>query len=115
MWAAAINKGGSLSNVQPGIDFFNTLKSDGNFNATDCNSPAVIEAGQCPILINWDYLNSAESCGLPAHAANWKVVDPTGTRFAGFYVQAISKYRPTPRPRASGRSSCTRPRVRTSG
>jgi putative spermidine/putrescine transport system substrate-binding protein len=97
VWAAAINTGGSLSNVQPGIDFFNTLKSDGNFNSTDCNSPSVIEAHQCPILINWDYLNSAKSYGLPANiAAHWKVVDPKGTNFAGYYVQAISKYSPHP-------------------
>ena len=97
VYAAALNNGGSLTNVQPGIDFFNKLKSDGNFAATDCNSPSVIEAHQCPILINWDYLNSAKSYGLPANiAAHWKVVDPTGTEFAGYYVQAISKYAPHP-------------------
>jgi putative spermidine/putrescine transport system substrate-binding protein len=57
----------------------------------------VIEAHQCPILINWDYLNSAKSYGLPANiAAHWKVVDPKGTNFAGYYVQAISKYSPHP-------------------
>ena len=89
--------GGSLSNAQPGISFFQTLKSDGNFNSTDCNSPSVIEAHQCPILINWDYLNSAKSYGLPANiAAHWKVVDPTGTAFAGYYVQAISRAAPHP-------------------
>jgi putative spermidine/putrescine transport system substrate-binding protein len=97
VYAAALNTGGSLTNVQPGISFFNTLKSDGNFAATDCNSPSVIEAHQCPILINWDYLNSAKSYGLPANiAAHWKVVDPTGKDFAGYYVQAISKSAPHP-------------------
>lgn len=97
VWAASINTGGSLNNVQPGINFFNTLKSDGNFVPTDCNSPSVIEAHQCPILINWDYLNSAKSYGLPANiAAHWKVVDPKGTNFAGYYVQAISRYAPHP-------------------
>jgi putative spermidine/putrescine transport system substrate-binding protein len=97
VYAAALNTGGSLTNVQPGISFFNTLKSDGNFNSTDCNSPAVIEAHSCPILINWDYLNSAKSYGLPANiAAHWKVVDPTGKEFAGYYVQAISKAAPHP-------------------
>jgi putative spermidine/putrescine transport system substrate-binding protein len=97
VYAAALNNGGSLTNVAPGVKFFNTLKSDGNFSATDCNAPSVIEAHQCPILINWDYLNSAKSYGLPANiAAHWKVVDPTGKDFAGYYVQAIGKYAPHP-------------------
>ena len=97
VYAAALNTGGSLTNVQPGISFFNTLKSDGNFNSTDCNSPSVIEANQCPILINWDYLNSAKAYGLSANvAAHWKVVDPTGKEFAGYYVQSISKNAPHP-------------------
>ena len=29
---------------QPGINFFKQLEVSGNFNSTDCNSPAVIEA-----------------------------------------------------------------------
>ena len=97
VYAAALNNGGSLNNVQPGISFFQTLKSNGNFNSTDCNAPSVIEANQCPILINWDYLNSAKAYGLSAStAAHWKVVDPSGNEFAGYYVQAISKNAPHP-------------------
>jgi putative spermidine/putrescine transport system substrate-binding protein len=97
VYAAALNTGGSLTNFQPGINFFKTLQSDGNFNSEDCNSASVIEAHSCPILINWDYLNSAKYYGLPANiAAHWKVVDPSGTEFAGYYVQAISKYAPHP-------------------
>jgi putative spermidine/putrescine transport system substrate-binding protein len=97
VFGAAINSGGSLDNVQPGINFFKSLMASGNFNSTDCNSPATIEAHQCPILINWDYLNSAKSYGLPANfAKNWKVVDPNGPAFAGYYVQAISKAAPHP-------------------
>jgi putative spermidine/putrescine transport system substrate-binding protein len=97
VYAAALNSGGSLSNVTPGINFFKTLQSDGNFNSTDCDAPSVIEAHQCPILINWDYLNSAKSYGLSASVAkNWKVVDPTGMDFAGYYVQAISANAPDP-------------------
>lgn len=97
VYAASLNTGGSLSNVQPGVSFFKTLQSDGNFNSTDCNSPSVIEAGSCPILINWDYLNSAKSYGLSAKfAKNWKVVDPSGQDFAGYYVQAISANAPDP-------------------
>jgi putative spermidine/putrescine transport system substrate-binding protein len=94
VWAAAINNGGSAKNIKPGVDFFHQLRSMGNFNATDCNASAVI-ATSCPITLNWDYLNSAKAWGLTG-ATHWKVVDPKGIPFGGFYVQAISKYAPHP-------------------
>jgi len=95
VWAAALNNGGSLSNITPGINFFKHLESIGNFNSTDCNSGSLIEAGQCPIVINWDYLNAAGAWGLNS-STKWKVVDPTGQTFGAFYDQAVSKYAPHP-------------------
>jgi putative spermidine/putrescine transport system substrate-binding protein len=95
VFAAAINNGGSLTNAQPGLTFFKTLKSDGNFNATDCNASSLIEAGQCPIIINWDFLNVAGAWGLPS-TTKWKVVVPKGTPLGEFYAQAISKTAPHP-------------------
>ena len=95
VWAAALNNGGSLSNVKPGITFFKQLESKGNFNSTDCNAASLIEAGQCPIVINWDYLNVAGAWGLPS-TAKWKVVDPTGASYAAYYDQAVSKSAPHP-------------------
>ncbi|MGO9960684.1 MAG: ABC transporter substrate-binding protein [Solirubrobacteraceae bacterium] len=95
VWAAALNNGGSLSNITPGITFFKQLQSNGNFNSTDCNAASLIEAGQCPIVINWDYLNLPSAWGLPS-SAKWKVVDPTGAPFAAYYDQAVSKYAPHP-------------------
>ncbi len=95
VWAAALNTGGSLSNIKPGVNFFKHLESIGNFNSTDCNSGSLIEAGSCPIVINWDYLNAAGAWGLTS-ATKWKVVDPTGNTFGAFYDQAVSKYAPHP-------------------
>jgi putative spermidine/putrescine transport system substrate-binding protein len=94
LWAAAVNNGGSAKNIAPGVKFFQDLESNGNFNATDCNAASIV-ATSCPITINWDYLNSAKSWGLPG-STHWKVVDPTGTPFGGFYNQAVSKYAPHP-------------------
>lgn len=95
VWAASLNEGGSLGNIAPGIRFFKKLQSIGNFNSTDCNAASLIEAGQCPIVINWDYLNLAGAWGLPS-STKWKVVDPTGRSFAAYYDQAISKTAPHP-------------------
>ena len=95
VFASAINNGGSLTNAKPGLTFFSKLKSLGNFNATDCDASSLIEAGQCPIIVNWDFLNVAGAWGLPA-TAKWKVVVPTGTPLGEFYAQAISKTAPDP-------------------
>lgn len=94
VWAAGVNSGGSAKNIKPGVDFFKQLMSNGNFNSTDCNAASVI-ATSCPITINWDYLNTAGAWGLTG-ATHWKVVDPKGVPFGGFYDQAVSKYAPHP-------------------
>jgi putative spermidine/putrescine transport system substrate-binding protein len=93
--AAAVNNGGSLSNAQPGLTFFKKLQSMGNFNKTDCDSGSLITAGQCPLIINWDYLNAAGAWGLPSKD-KWKVVLPQGQPWAAYYAQAISKTAPDP-------------------
>jgi putative spermidine/putrescine transport system substrate-binding protein len=94
LWAAAVNNGGSAKNIAPGVNFFKQLRSSGNFNSTDCNAASVI-ATSCPITINWDYLNTAGAWGLTG-ATHWKVVDPKGIPFGGFYDQAVSRYAPHP-------------------
>jgi putative spermidine/putrescine transport system substrate-binding protein len=94
VWAAGVNSGGSAKSIKPGVDFFHELRSSGNFNSTDCNAASII-ATSCPITINWDYLNTASAWGLTG-ATHWKVVDPKGIPFGGFYAQAVSKYAPHP-------------------
>ena len=97
VWAAALNEGGSFSNAAPGITFFQNLNSKGILGSADCDSGSIVAAGTCPILINWDFLNSASAWGLSgSQASNWKVVDPKGTPFAESYYQAISATAPDP-------------------
>jgi putative spermidine/putrescine transport system substrate-binding protein len=87
----ALAKGGSADNIAPGVDFFKSLKKAGNFLPVD-PSAATIEAKQTPVVIDWDYLNAAETAKLPS----WKVVVPPGSPLAGYYFQTINKDAPHP-------------------
>ncbi|MCW2512448.1 MAG: extracellular solute-binding protein family 1, partial [Mycobacterium sp.] len=82
----ALAKGGSADDIKPGVDFFSELKKAGNFLPVDPTA-ATIESGQTPVVIDWDYLNAAETAKLPS----WKVVVPSGQPVAGYYFQAINK------------------------
>jgi putative spermidine/putrescine transport system substrate-binding protein len=88
---AALANGGSADDIAPGVDFFGKLKKAGNFVPVD-PTPATIESGQTPVVIDWDYLNAAETAKLPS----WKVVVPDNAVVAGYYYQAINKDAPHP-------------------
>jgi putative spermidine/putrescine transport system substrate-binding protein len=88
---ASLANGGSADDIQPGIDFFGKLKKAGNFLPVDPTS-ATIESGQTPLVIDWDYLNAAETAKLPS----WKVVVPENAVLGGYYYQAINKEAPHP-------------------
>lgn len=88
---AAISQGGSPDDIAPGVEFFRKLKAAGNFLPVD-PTPATIESGQTPVVIDWDYLNVAETKKLPS----WKVVVPPNAAVAGYYYQAINADAPHP-------------------
>jgi len=88
---ASVLSGGSADDLGPGVDFFAKLKKAGNLIPVDV-TPSTIESGQTPVVIDWDYLNAAETSKLPS----WKVVVPSGGAVAGYYYQAISNDAPHP-------------------
>ena len=87
----AVSQGGSGDDVAPGVEFFRKLKEAGNFLPVD-PTPATIESGQTPVVIDWNYLNAAETKKLPS----WQVLVPENAAVAGYYYQAISKDAPHP-------------------
>jgi putative spermidine/putrescine transport system substrate-binding protein len=87
VFAAAIANGGSLSNVQPGIDFFAKLKQSGNFIPVQA-TPQTVASGQTPIVIDWDYLNLAYVKEFPA--AGWTATIPADGVYGAYYCQAIN-------------------------
>jgi putative spermidine/putrescine transport system substrate-binding protein len=88
---ASVANGGSADDIAPGVDYFSKLKKAGNFVPVD-PTPATIESGQTPVVIDWDYLNAAES----SKVKNWKIFVPEDAVVAGYYFQAVNKDAPHP-------------------
>ena len=88
---ASVANGGSADDIAPGVEFFQKVKEAGNFLPVDPTA-ATIESGQTPVVIDWDYLNAAETAKLPS----WTVVVPEGAAVAGYYFQAINADAPHP-------------------
>jgi putative spermidine/putrescine transport system substrate-binding protein len=93
VFAAALGNGGTTSNVQPGIDYFQKLKQSGNFIPVG-TTPQTVASGQTPISIDWDYNNLAYVSEFPA--ARWKVTIPSDGVYGGYYSQAINATAPHP-------------------
>ena len=87
----SIAEGGTAGDLAKGVDFFKKLKAAGNFIPVD-PTPATVESGQTPLVIDWDYLNA----GLAAKVPTWKVVVPKESVVAGYYYQAINVDAPHP-------------------
>ena len=83
---ASVANGGSADDIQPGVDFFSELSKAGNFLPVD-PTPATIESGQTPVVVDWDYTNAAETAKL----SSWKVVVPENAQVGGYYYQAVNK------------------------
>jgi putative spermidine/putrescine transport system substrate-binding protein len=94
VYAAALANGGSFDDIGKGIDFFAKLNASGNFLKLD-PTPATIESGQSPIVIDWDYTNAAQAVKLKPKF-EWKVAVPSDGLVAQYYAQAINAKAPHP-------------------
>lgn len=92
--AAAVANGGSLDDIQPGIDFFAELKEMGNFILVDA-TPATVANGQTPVTIDWDYLQIAYGDEFAGNIT-WEVTVPADAVVGNFYCQAINADAPHP-------------------
>ncbi len=94
VFSAALAHGGSLDNIQPGIDFFAALKKNGNFTVAR-SSIANISKGEVAIAVMWDYLGLGFRDQL-AGKPNLSVVIPSDGSLAGPYVSIVNKTAPDP-------------------
>jgi putative spermidine/putrescine transport system substrate-binding protein len=94
VYAAALYNGGTLDNVQPGLDFFKKVNDAGNFVPVIAKQ-ATVAKGETPIILRWDYSALADKDSLAGNP-NIAVVYPKSGTIAGIYIQAISAYAPHP-------------------
>jgi putative spermidine/putrescine transport system substrate-binding protein len=94
VYAAALANGGSLENIQPGLDYFKQMNANGNLLPLIADS-GPIGKGETPITFQWSwnaYANKDNFNGNPTI----EVVYPTDVNWGGYYYQAISAYAPHP-------------------
>lgn len=94
VYSAALAASGSISDIQPGIDFFAQLKKKGNFTSARANI-ANMTKGEVAIGIMWDYLGLSFRDSL-AGKPNLKVLIPSDGSIAGPYVSIVNKTAPDP-------------------
>jgi putative spermidine/putrescine transport system substrate-binding protein len=94
VYTAALANGGSLDNIQPGIDYFAKLKKNGSFTAAR-SSIANITKGEVAIAVMWDYLGLGFRDQL-AGKPHLQVLIPSDASIAGPYVSIVNKTAPHP-------------------
>lgn len=96
VFAVAVAKGGSIKNIQPGIDFFHKLKSKGIFVPVVANATS-FASGSFKINLGWDYNASGFIAQAASIGKTVKCVYPSDANVAGTpYVLAINKTAPHP-------------------
>jgi putative spermidine/putrescine transport system substrate-binding protein len=94
VFAASLANGGSLDDIEPGINFFAKLKKVGNYIPADALT-ANVAKGSTPIAIKWDYLNLADKKLFAGNPPETVSIPKTGV-YGGFYCQAVSATAPNP-------------------
>lgn len=94
VFAASFAFGGDEHNVDPGLDFFAKLAKSGNITPVS-PTPANIEKGEAPIVINWDFLNLYQRDRLKGRIPLEVVIPQDGT-VVGAYASIINRWAPRP-------------------
>lgn len=95
VWAMALANGGSLDDIEPGIDFVAALVRSGNQAPVTPNN-GTIERGETPIVVAWDYTNIASGEELKAAGIPFEVHVPTDSLWSSYYAASINADAPNP-------------------
>ncbi len=94
--SAAYANGGSITNVEPGIEYFAKLKKAGNFIPVKAEL-ASMQTGEAGVAIRWTFLNLADRDAVKQKGGPaYEVVIPSDGSVASPYVSVINKWAPHP-------------------
>ncbi len=95
VYAAALANGGSLDDIQPGIDFFAKLADEGYLVSTS-GGAAALSTGQAAVTFDWNYNYFGYRGEVEAAGVDLQVTVPEDGVFGNYYAQPITKDSPQP-------------------
>jgi putative spermidine/putrescine transport system substrate-binding protein len=93
--AAAIASGGSLDNIEPGIQFFTDLKKSGNFVPGNVTEASTL-SGETPLVIDWSYNVPGIVTKMKSKGFTVESNIPSDGLYGGYYSQGVIKGSPHP-------------------
>jgi putative spermidine/putrescine transport system substrate-binding protein len=87
--AASLANGGTLNDINPGIEYFSRLKSNGNLAGSPVTRANVV-AGRIPVGLNWNFTWPLLQPEARANGYEVRAGVPTDGLVAGFYGQGVS-------------------------
>lgn len=87
--------GGDLNDLQPGLDFFKSLKDAGTLTTIDVTD-ATIASGQTGVVFDWSYNQVSYKAALEQQGVEWEFMVFPGSEVASYYYQAINADAPHP-------------------
>ena len=94
VYMAALAMGGSLDNIQPGLDYMKKLSAGGNLLPLIAKSGNIAK-GEVGITFEWSWNANANKVNFKGNP-NIAVIYPKSVNFGGYYYQAISAFAPNP-------------------
>lgn len=95
VFAAALANGGSLDDIQPGIDFFAEL-AEGGYLVNASSNAAALSTGEAAVTFDWNYNFTGIRGEVEQSGVDLQVVVPEDGVFGTYYAQPITVDSPQP-------------------
>ncbi|MDO5681771.1 MAG: ABC transporter substrate-binding protein [Propionibacteriaceae bacterium] len=95
VFAASLANGGSLDDIQPGIDYFAELAGNGNLVAINSVTSA-LATGQAAVAFDWNYNFLGSMAELKTSGVNLEYFVPADGIYGNFYAQPVTIESPNP-------------------